>query len=76
MSERLVLIDSSAWIVYLNGRNPAYARSIGELLEDHRVGVNPVVRIELLTGARDERQYAQLEDALEGLHSLELTDAI
>ncbi len=76
MSERLVLVDSSAWIRYLCDRDSAYAHSVGELLVDHRVAINPVIRVELLTGARDERQYAQLEDAFGGLHTLDLTDSV
>jgi len=76
MNERLILVDSSAWIRYLSDRDSAYARSIGKLLVDHRVAINPVIRVELLTGAKDERQYAQLEDAFGGLHTLDLTDSV
>ncbi|MBI3333422.1 MAG: PIN domain-containing protein [Candidatus Omnitrophica bacterium] len=76
MSERLVLVDSSAWIRYLSDRGSAHAHSIGKLLADHRVAINPVIRVELLTGAKDERQYAQLEDAFEGLHALDVTDPV
>ena len=76
MSERLVLVDSSAWIRYLSDRGSAYAHSIGKLLADHRVAINPVIRVEVLTGAKDESQYAQLEDAFGGLHALDLTDSI
>jgi len=40
------------------------------------VAINPVVRAELLTGAKDEKQYAELENDFEGLHELELIDAV
>ena len=76
MSERLVLIDSSAWINYLLGQKVAHARSVDKLLLAHRGAVNAIIRVELLTGARDEKQYAELEDALDGLHFLELTSAV
>ncbi len=76
MSNRLVLADSSVWVAHLTGQTTAAARSIGELLEANRLATNAVVRLELLTGARDEAQYAELEDALKGLHELPLSDAI
>lgn len=76
MSEAPVLIDSSAWIRYLTEAGSACARSVERLLADHRAAVNPVIRIELLTGAKNERQYAQLEEVLGGLHALELADAV
>lgn len=76
MSKRLVLIDSSIWVSYLSRQPLAPARAVQELLQDNRAAVNPIIRIEVLTGARDETQYAELDDALRGLHQLPLSDAI
>lgn len=76
MSERLVLVDSSVWISHLLGRGGIHARALDDLLLDNRVAINAVIRVELLTGARDETQYAELEGALDGLHFLELTAAV
>ncbi|MBI2174903.1 MAG: hypothetical protein HYU33_06885 [Candidatus Omnitrophica bacterium] len=64
MSSRLVLVDSSAWVSHLTGQGNAASAAIGELLRAHRVAVNEVIRLELLTGAKDEAQYAELDDAL------------
>ena len=76
MSERLVLVDSSVWITHLLGRSGAHAQAVGDLLLDNRVAINAVIRLELLTGARDETQYAELEGTLDGLHFLDLTAAV
>ena len=76
MSERLVLVDSSAWIGYLNGRKLPQVRSIEKLLSDHQAAINSVIRAELLTGAKDEKQYAELENSFEGLHEFELIDPV
>ncbi len=76
MSRRLVLIDSSAWISYLAGAPRAPSRTIETLLLNHQAAVNSIIRIELLTGARDEAQYAELEDDLRGLRVLALPDAV
>ena len=69
MSDKLVLVDSSAWIPHLLGQRRS---PVEGLLLDNRVAINAVIRIELLTGARDETQYAQMEGSLGGLHSLDL----
>ncbi len=76
MSKRLVLIDSSIWVSYLSRQPLAPARDVQELLQSHRAAVNPIIRIEVLTGARDEAQYAALDDALRGLHQLPLSEAV
>ena len=76
MSEPLVLVDSSVWIRHLTRHAADASRHIDELLNAHRVATNAVIRLELLTGARDEAQYADLEDALHGLHDLPLSDAV
>ena len=76
MREKLVLIDSSAWISYLLDQKESVARSVEGLLEDHRAAINQVIRVELLTGAKNEVQYSQMEDSFEGLHSLEMTDEV
>ena len=76
MSEPLVLVDSSAWIGYLLGHPAGPAHTVGRLLQTNRVATNAVVRVEILTGARDELQYAVLEETFDGLHELELTPAI
>ncbi len=75
MNERLVLVDSSAWINYLLNQQESIARLVETLLADHRVAINAVIRVELLTGAKDETQYSEMEGAFGGLHFLEMTDA-
>ncbi|MBI4355929.1 MAG: PIN domain-containing protein [Candidatus Omnitrophica bacterium] len=76
MSRQLVLADTSVWVAHLTGRHTAVTNALQELLSAHRVAVNAVIRLELLTGARDEAQYAELDDALGGLHAVELTEAV
>ena len=76
MSSRLVLADSSAWVSHLTGQGHAASSAIGELLIAHRVTVNEIIRLELLTGAKDEAQYAELDDMLRGLHLLPMSGAV
>lgn len=76
MSNRLVLADSSAWISYLTGQRTVVSDAIETLLNSHRLAINDVVRLEVLTGASNDAQYGELSDQLEGLHKLPLTDAV
>lgn len=76
MSDRLVLADSSAWISHLSGQRTAVSSAMGELLRVHRIAINAVIRLEVLTGALHEAQYGELAEAFRGLHALPLSDAI
>lgn len=76
MSNRLVLADSTAWVSHLTGQRAAISEAMGELLRAHRIAINAVIRMEVLTGALDEAQYAELADLFQGLHVLPLSDAL
>ena len=76
MSNRLVLADSSVWVSHFTGQGHTASAAIGELLRAHRLAVNEVIRVELLTGAKDEAQYAELDDTLRGLHLLPISGAV
>lgn len=76
MSRRLVLIDSSTWISHFSQTPTRASHAIDNLLRRHLAAVNPVIRLELLTGAVHEAQYAELEEALQGLHVLPISDAV
>ncbi len=76
MSNRLVVADSSVWVGHLAGQGGAASDVLVELLRLHRIAVNEVIRLEVLTGARDDTQYAALTDAFQGLHPLPITGAV
>lgn len=76
MNESLVLVDTSAWIDYLQGVSSELVSLLHYLLEEDRVTTTPVVRLELLTGAKDQSQYEKLEDFLGGLRTLPLTEKV
>lgn len=73
MNDQLILIDSSIWIEYLAERGAPIGNTVAGLLKEHRVATNDVIRMEILTGARDEKQYNDLSDRWEGLHYLPMT---
>ena len=77
MSEALVLIDSSAWIASLSGQVPAVTQEISErLIPSQRAAINEVIRLEILTGARDEKHFTELQEQFFGIHLLPVTDDV
>jgi predicted nucleic acid-binding protein len=62
-----VLVDSSVWIDYLRSGNSRESGILDKLIQDDRVCLFEIIRIELLSGTRSEPEYRMLEDRLAGL---------
>ena len=77
MSEPLVLIDSSAWIASLTGQPQAITQEVSEnLIPSQRAAINELTRLEILTGARDDGHFAELQEQLLGVHVLPITESV
>lgn len=71
------LADTSAWIEGLRpGANDAWARELKRLVLDRQVGIQPVIRVELLSGAVSDADYDRLEAVLGALPQLEMTKVV
>ncbi|MBI4330605.1 MAG: PIN domain-containing protein [Chloroflexi bacterium] len=75
MNPELVLADTSAWLMAL-GRLavPGVVQRLRELIRQNRLATTPIVRLELLAGARSETEFQQLRDQLDGLHLLPINE--
>ena len=77
MSEELVLIDTSVWIVVLRKSPPALIRKVVErLLLEERVAIIPMVRLELLGGTRTQDEFERLSSRLDALHLIPADEAL
>ncbi len=76
MNRSLVLADSSAWVSHLTESGGSISEIISTLLDADRVVINEVVRLEVLTGARDEAQYTELSDMFLGLPLLSVSGVV
>lgn len=69
MDKKLVLVDTSAWIEALR---PSGSKDVKEkieiLLGEDCVAISGIIKLELLSGARTEKEYRELSEDLEGLH--------
>lgn len=76
MSERF-LVDTSVWIEALrSGGQPEIAGWLREALLRETVVITPPVKTEILLGARDERQFAELSEMLNALLLLKSENAV
>ena len=66
------MIDSSVWINYFREKNYGLTPFIKELMEKDQVFINGIIQIELLKGAKSEKNYRSLKSSLNGLHFLEI----
>lgn len=75
MSERIRLIDSSAWIrVFRRLPNPDLASSVDEILRRGAAATNGLIKLEIVSGARNEREFADYSEALNALIQLTIDD--
>lgn len=71
----LYLIDSSVWIRVIRGSPPDdLAARVRALVGSSLAAVNPLIRLEIMIGAKDERCRAAYESAIGGLTQLSIAD--
>ncbi len=72
----MILIDTSAWLFALKkGFHPAIKERIDELLMESDAVICGVIALELLGGAKSEKEYLRLKSRLDALYYIE-TDRI
>lgn len=71
----MVIVDSTAWIDYLNGVNNRETGWLDTHLDQQRLGITTLILCEVLQGVRNERQAAKLETELLTLDVFEAAEA-
>lgn len=74
MSNRLTLVDTSAFVDFSRHAGSSAADAVDTALAQGRAAVCNVVAAELLTGCRSQREYREMELLLSSLAWLPLTD--
>ncbi|MBE0431055.1 MAG: PIN domain nuclease [Dehalococcoidia bacterium] len=76
MSNKLVLIDTSVWILFLRKHPPPVVEEeVGRLLAEDSVAISPMIRLELLGGTRTSAEFNRLQGRLDALHRLPADEA-
>jgi predicted nucleic acid-binding protein len=68
----LILIDSSVWIDYFNGKTTAAVEHLDDLLGRELVAVGDLILTEVLQGFTSERDFRTAEQMLTSLQVVEL----
>lgn len=76
MGENLVLVDTSVWLEHLTQTKTPFHAYLTRKLEENEVAINQIIRLELLTGARDNIQYRELNELLKGLPLLIINEEV
>ncbi len=69
------LIDTIIWVLYFRGEKDVEDKVRSIILED-RAATTEIIVLEILRGARSQKEYDQLKGDLKALHLLRLNQAI
>ena len=69
------LIDTTVWVLYFQGEKDIEDKVRSIILED-KAATTEIIILEILRGARSQKEYDQLKDDLKALHLLRLNEAI
>ena len=76
MTNKLVLADTTVWIHFLRGAGTAVRETLAPLIVSDRLATAPVIVMELLCGAKAQKDFDQLQEDLAALRCLETTPEI
>ncbi len=58
----MYLVDTSVWIAYIQGRAVPHVDFLRDILSNElAIAITPLILMEILQGARDQRSYRRLE---------------
>ncbi len=75
MSSEKCLIDTTIWVLYFKGEREL-EDEIKSLILKERAAICEIVTLEVLRGARSQKEYAQLHADFAALSTLKLADII
>lgn len=68
----MILVDTSVWIDYLNGKDSSLTSILDKALIDGSVAIGDLILLEILQGIKVEREYAKTRVALATLEQYEM----
>ena len=63
----MIIVDSSVWIDYFNGRETVQTDKLDELLEIEPIGIGYIILTEVLQGFREDKDYQTAKQVLTSL---------
>ncbi len=68
----MILVDTSVWIDYLNGKESSLTNILDKALIDGLVSIGDLILLEILQGIKTEREYNKTRAALALLEQYEM----
>jgi predicted nucleic acid-binding protein len=68
----MILVDSSVWVDYFNGRDTPQTDRLDDLLSSELLGIGDLILAEVLQGFREDRDYQTAEQLLTSLAVFDL----
>jgi predicted nucleic acid-binding protein len=68
----MILVDTSVWIDYLNGKESSLTNILDKALIDGLVSIGDLILLEILQGIKTEREYNKTRKALALLEQYEM----
>ncbi len=73
--DSLVLVDTSVWISFFAKRgSPEIKEAVSGLLDRDRVAIAGPILVEIIQGARTDKERNEIRNRIKGLHRLQITD--
>ncbi len=71
----MIIVDSSVWIDYFNGKDLPEVTKLDELLETELLGIGDLILAEVLQGFRQDSDYRKAKQLLTSLTVFEMLGA-
>ncbi len=68
----MILVDTSVWIDYLNGKESPLTNILDKALLDGSVAIGDLILLEILQGIKEEQEYRKTRTALSTLDQYEM----
>lgn len=68
----MMLVDTSVWIDYFNGRENKHTQALDLAIIDGTVALGDLILLEILQGFRDDHEYKQAKRTLSTLDQYEM----
>ena len=68
----MILVDTSVWIDYFNGKNNRYTDALDSALEEGTVAIGDLIFLEILQGFKADRDFHKAKTTLESLDQYEM----
>lgn len=69
----MILVDTSVWIDYFNGRSTNHTETLDQLLSDDTVLIGDIILTEILQGFDKKRDFDLARNALDELECVQIT---